>query len=67
MMQASRQRRHDLSRGVAFDYTPEEKVGEYVKATIGIEKQDIIGEENIGGESRPLTKKRKYTKKKKAE
>ena len=59
MMQASRQRRHDLSHGVAFDYTPEEKVGEYVKATIA------IGEENIGGESKPT--KKKTSKKKKSE
>lgn len=36
MMQTSRQRRHDLTRGIAFGYTPEEKVGKYTKATIGI-------------------------------
>lgn len=65
MMQASRQRRYDLSHGIAFSYTPEEKVGKYTKATIGIEEKleekpveelvmdntDVIGEENIGGES----------------
>ena len=39
MMQASRQRRHDLSHGVAFNYTPEEKVGEYTKATIAIKEE----------------------------
>ena len=39
MMQASRQRRYDLSHGIAFGYTPEEKVGKYTKATIGIEEK----------------------------
>lgn len=58
MMQISRARRYDLSHGVAFNYTPEEKVGEYVKATIAIE------EENKGEKPK---KKRKTTKKKKAE
>lgn len=38
MMQTSRQRRHDLARGAAFGYKPEEKVGEYIKATIAIEE-----------------------------
>ena len=38
MMQTSRQRRHDLARGVSFGYKPEEKVGKYTKATIGIEE-----------------------------
>lgn len=62
MMQASRQRRHDLSHGIAFGYTPVEKVGKYTKATIGIEEKpvaynaDAIGEENIGGESGPMRK-----------
>lgn len=62
MMQTSRQRRHDLSHGIAFGYTPEEKVGKYTKATIGIkeelveDKADVIGEENIGGESGPAKK-----------
>lgn len=41
MMQTSRQRRHDLARGVAFGYTPEEKVGKYTKATIGIEEKPV--------------------------
>ena len=91
MMQTSRQRRHDLSRGIAFGYTPEEKVGKYTKATIGIEEKpvekapeiasegllevieaakknagaDIIGEENIGGESGPVEKPKKKTPRKK--
>ena len=58
MMQASRNRRHELSHGIAnqFDYTPEEKVGELTKATIGIEES----------EEKPK-KKRKYTRKKKVE
>ena len=41
MMQTSRQRRHDLARGIAFGYTPEEKVGEYTKATISIEEKPV--------------------------
>ena len=41
MMQTSRQRRHDLSHGIAFGYTPEEKVGKYTKATIGIEEKPV--------------------------
>lgn len=41
MMQTSRQRRYDLSHGIAFGYTPEEKVGEYTKATIGIEEKPV--------------------------
>lgn len=58
MMQASRQRRHDLSHGIAFNYTPEEKVGEYTKATIAIEEKT---------EEEKPKKKRKYTRKKKVE
>lgn len=75
MMQTSRQRRHDLSHGIAFGYTPEEKVGKYTKATIGIEEKpvenpvrdsvDVIGEENIGGESGPVEKPKKKTTRKK--
>ena len=42
MMQTSRQRRHDLTHGV---------VAELVK-----DKADVIGEENIGGESGPAKK-----------
>ena len=41
MMQTSRQRRHDLSHGIAFGYTPEEKVGKYTQATIGIEEKTV--------------------------
>ena len=43
MMQTSRQRRHDLSHGIAFGYTPEEKVGEYTKATIGMQQTSASG------------------------
>ena len=43
MMQASRQRRYDLSHGIAFGYTPEEKVGEYTKATIGMKQTSASG------------------------
>lgn len=102
MMQTSRQRRHDLARGVAFDYKPEEKVGKYTKATIALgekpaeklkddaefkkvidesievvekakdivekalkDKADVIGEENVGGESGPVEKPKKKTTRKK--
>lgn len=41
MMQTSRQRRHDLSHGIAFGYIPEEKVGKYIKSTIGVEKKPV--------------------------
>lgn len=50
MMQTSRQRRHDLSHGIAFGYTPEEKVGKYTKATIGIEEKPVMAKLE-----RPLT------------
>ena len=43
MMQTSRQRRHDLSHGIAFDYVPEEKVGKYTKATIGMKQTSASG------------------------
>ena len=43
MMQTSRQRRHDLSHGIAFGYTPEEKVGKYIKATIGMKQTSASG------------------------
>lgn len=43
MMQTSRQRRHDLSHGFAFGYTPEEKVGKYTKATIGMKQTSVSG------------------------
>lgn len=55
MMQTSRQRRHDLARGAAFGYKPEEKVGKYIKATIAIE------------EPKPKKSTKKKTAKKKAE
>ena len=79
MMQASRQRRHDLTHGVAFNYTPEEKVGNLIKATIGIEEPEVVGDmakneapvetvkENLIVEEEKPKKKRKTTKKKKAE
>ena len=41
MMQTSRQRRHDLASGAVFGYKPEEKVGEYTKATIAIEEKPM--------------------------
>lgn len=92
MMQTSRKRRHQLAMGIT--YVPEEKVGKYTKATIGIkerpvmaklerplteeegkkivesistDKADVIGEENIGGESKPMRKPaaKKTTRKKK--
>lgn len=43
MMQTSRQRRHELSHGIAFDYIPEEKVGKYTKATIGMKQTSASG------------------------
>lgn len=43
LIQTSRQRRHDLSHGVAFDYIPEEKVGKYTKATIGMKQTSASG------------------------
>ncbi len=43
MMQTSRQRRYDLSHGIAFGYTPEEKVGKYTKATIGMKQTSASG------------------------
>lgn len=57
MMQASRQRRYDLSHGIAFEYTPEEKVGKYTKATIGIE------EKPVEKPKKKTTRKKKNTKK----
>lgn len=41
MMQTSRQRRYELSHGIAFSYIPEEKVGKYIKSTIGIKKKPV--------------------------
>lgn len=69
MMQASRQRRHDLSHGVAFGYTPEEKVGEYTKATIGMKQTSASGGLNEKEEAEWKTTeekpKKKTTRKKK--
>ena len=74
MMQASRQRRHDLSRGNIYDQMREyaataERVDEPVeKPVVELVKDnaDVIGEENIGGESGPVKKAatKKVTKKK---
>lgn len=50
LMQASRQRRYELSRGIAFGYTPEEKVGKYTKATIGIEEKPVEKVQEIASE-----------------
>lgn len=70
MMQVSRQRRHDLSRGILVEpqdtsvelpYTPEEKVGKYVKATIG------ASEDQEEQATEPKPKKKRTVKKKKAE
>ena len=73
MMQVSRQRRHDLAHGVAFNYTPEEKVGKYMKATIAIEEKTeeeedpILVPPSVEKFIEKQKKKRKYTKKKKVE
>lgn len=72
MMQASRQRRHDLTRGTAFGYTPEEKVGEYTKATIGLVEKNVNKNEEkvdiqVPDVNEKPKKKRKTTRKKKAE
>ena len=70
MMQASRQRRHQLSMGIT--YVPEEKVGKYIKATIGIkeEPEEVYvapnQAETVIVEPKPR-KKKKTTKKKKVE
>ena len=40
MMQTSRQRRHQLAMGIT--YVPEERVGKYTKATIGIEEKPVM-------------------------
>lgn len=71
MMQASRNRRHDLSHGTAFGYTPEEKVGKYTKATIGIVEKPV--EKSVAPNQaetiivEPKPRKKKTAKKKKAE
>ena len=69
MMQTSRQRRHQLSMGIT--YVPEEKVGKYTKATIGI-KKDVneseekvdISEPDVNEKPKKKTAKKKTTKKK---
>ena len=38
LMNTSRNRRTELMSGINFGYVPEEKVGKYTKATIGIEE-----------------------------
>lgn len=49
MMQTSRQRRHDLTHGVLNE--PQDTAVESARGNV-----DVIGEENIGGESRPVRK-----------
>ena len=61
MMQTSRQRRYELSHGIAFGYTPEEKVGEYTKATIGIEEKPV--EKLVEKPKKKTTRKKKTTQK----
>lgn len=65
MMQASRQRRYDLSHGIAFGYTPEEKVGKYTKATIGIEEKTVENpvEKPVEKPKKKTTRKKKNAKK----
>lgn len=66
MMQASRQRRHQLSMGIT--YMPEEKVGKYIKATIGIKKDVNESEEKVDiSESDVNEKPKKRGRKKKVE
>lgn len=75
MMQVSRTRRAALARGIVLGYTPEEKVGEYTKATIGIDSPENTSSYEIPtppnqaeveiAEIKP--RKKKTTKKKKAE
>lgn len=66
MMQASRQRRHQLSMGIT--YVPEEKVGKYTKATIGIKKDVNESEEKVDISEPDVNEKpKKRGRKKKAE
>lgn len=68
MMQASRQRRHQLTMGIT--YVPEEKVGEYTKATIGMKQTSASGglEEKEEAEWKTTEEKpKKKGRKKKAE
>lgn len=73
MMQTSRQRRHDLSHGVVVDMSKYEVPDGVSGEEVGIVEEpvrgnaDVIGEENIGGESRSMKKPaaKKTTRKKK--
>ena len=66
MMQASRQRRHQLAIGIT--YVPEEKVGKYTKATIGIKKDVNESEEKVDISEPDVNEKpKKRGRKKKAE
>ena len=66
MMQASRQRRHQLAFGIT--YVPEEKVGKYLKATIGIKKDVNESEEKVDISEPDVNEKpKKRGRKKKAE
>lgn len=69
MMQTSRKRRHQLSMGIT--YVPEEKVGKYTKATIGIkkdvnkiEKKVDIEEPDVNEKPKKKTTRKKKTAKK---
>ena len=66
MMQASRQRRHQLAMGIT--YVPEEKIGKYLKATIGIKKDVNESEEKVDISEPDVNEKpKKRGRKKKAE
>lgn len=66
MMQTSRQRRHQLAMGIT--YVPEEKVGKYTKATIGIKKDVNESEEKVDISEPDVNEKpKKRGRKKKAE
>ena len=66
MMQASRQRRHQLSMGIT--YVPEEKVGKYTKATIGMKEDVNESEEKVDISEPDVNEKpKKRGRKKKAE
>ena len=56
LMNTSSNRRTELMSGINFGYVPEEKVGEYTKATIGIEDKPTV-KENKTVEERPAKKK----------
>lgn len=77
MMQTSRERRHQLAMGIT--YVPEEKVGKYTKATIGIEEKPVekdvnkiekkvdIEEPDVNEKPKKKTTRKKKTTKKKVE